>query len=233
MSGLGTYVDCADLDQLTQLALNPRVTGFTTNPTLMRKAGVVNYENFGRQAISVVAPRAISFEVIADDLEEMKRQALKIASWGSNVYVKVPVTNTVGVSTARIIAELGAEGVQLNVTAVFTLEQVCAVAEALPSDVPSILSVFAGRIADAGIDPVPIMSEAKRLLRGRPLAKLLWASPREILNVVQAEQCGVDIITMTPELWAKVEILGKDLGQYSLETVSMFYGDAVAAGYRL
>ena len=227
------FADGADLGHIRNFAQDPKVAGFTTNPTLMRKAGVADYRAFALEALKLVTPRPISFEVFSDELDEMVEQAEVIASWGSNVYVKIPVTNTKGQSTERVVSKLSAAGVQLNVTAVFTLDQVRAIGAALSPSVPSIVSVFAGRIADAGVDPIPIMTEAKETLDDRPLAELLWASPREVLNLLQADQCGVDIITMTPDLWKKLPNIGKGLSQCSLETVQMFYDDATSAGYAL
>jgi transaldolase len=227
------FADGADLEHIRAFAKDPRVAGFTTNPTLMRKAGVSDYRAFAQQAIRLVSPLPISFEVFSDDHDEMVRQAELIASWGENVYVKIPVTDTKGESTDRVIRRLSADGVQLNVTAIMTLAQVERVASALSPDTPSIVSVFAGRIADAGVDPIPIMVAAKGILGLRPRSQLLWASPREILNLIQAEAAGCDIITMTSDLWTKIANLQKDLGAYSLETVQMFHEDARHAGYSL
>ena len=227
------FADGADIDHIRSFVLDPRVAGFTTNPTLMRKAGVADYRAFAQEALSLVAPRPISFEVFTDELDEMTRQAENIASWGENVYVKIPVTNTLGESTARVVKELSAAGVQLNVTALLTEAQIVEVSDSLSPTTPSVVSVFAGRIADAGIDPVPMMKRAAEILRARPMAELLWASPREVLNIIQAQECGCHIITMTTDLWTKLGNLGKDLDQYSLETVKMFYDDAKHAGYSL
>ncbi len=209
------------------------VDGFTTNPTLMRKAGVSDYQDFARKAIAAIPDLPISFEVFSDDLAAMEREAREIASWGGNTYIKIPITNTKGQSSAPLIHKLSAEGFSLNVTAMLTLEQVETVAKAASAHARTIVSVFAGRIADTGVDPVPIMTKAVEILKRLPQAELLWASPREVLNVVQAQDCGCHIITATPDLIAKVPLFGKDLRAYSLETVKMFYEDACAAGYKL
>ena len=230
---LSLYCDGADLAAMLEMYSQPWIRGFTTNPTLMRKAGISDYESFARRLLGLIPDRPISFEVCADDEAEIERQALTICGWGNNVNVKVPVTNRHGVFRGALIRRLAAAGVTLNVTAVLTLEQVASVAGALPADAPAIVSVFAGRIADTGVDPGPLMREAKRLLRCRPRAKLLWASPRELLNIFQAEEAGADIITVPPEILRKLPLVGKDLAEYSRETVEMFYRDAVAAGYRI
>lgn len=227
------FSDGADLDGIAEMAAKPWVRGFTTNPTLMRKAGVEDYEAFARAVLRAVPERPVSFEVFSDDAAEMELQALAIAGWGANVYVKAPVTNCAGEFPGAAIRRLSEAGVALNVTAILTLEQVERVAEALSRDTPAIVSVFAGRIADTGVDPVPIMREAKRLLRQRPRAELLWASPRELLNIFHAEAAGCDIVTVAPEMLRKLELLGKDLAEYSRETVAMFHRDAVAAAYRI
>jgi transaldolase len=214
---------------------SPRISGFTTNPTLMRKAGITNYQEFALEVLKFIPDRPISFEVFADEFPEMHRQALLISKWSKNVYVKVPITNTRGESAIPLLQELTHAGVKLNVTALCTLEQVKATAEVLRGGAPSVVSVFAGRIADTGVDPVPLMANALKLCKnlGGDQVELLWASPRELLNIVQADQVGCDIITVTPDLLKKLELIGKDLGQYSLETVQMFYNDAAAAGYTL
>lgn len=209
------------------------VSGFTTNPTLMKKAGVGDYERFAKDVLAEIADLPISFEVFSDDLSEMERQAKKIASWGSNVYVKIPVTNTKGVSTASLVKSLSAGGVKVNVTAVFTLSQVELLVKHLVPQTPSIISIFAGRIANAGVDPMPIMRQAVEMAKALPVCEILWASPREALNVIQAEECGCHIITMTPDILAGLKTFGKDLTQYSLETVQMFYRDAQSAGFIL
>jgi len=227
------FADGADLESLIALVNDPRISGFTTNPTLMRKAGVTDYEAFARKVLDTITEHPISFEVFADEPDEMIRQARLIASWGPNVYVKVPITDTAGVSSAPVIRELSADGVHLNVTALMTVAQVEEVAAASAGGPGHIVSVFAGRIADTGRDPVPIMKEALAALAHDPGLELLWASPREVLNVVQAEEAGVHIITMTHDLLAKLDGLGKDLDRFSLETVRMFHDDARVAGFVL
>jgi len=225
------FADGADFDSILKLAANPRIKGFTTNPTLMRKAGITDYEGFGRKVLGAVDGRPVSLEVFADDFAAMAAQARAIAMWGKNVNVKIPVTNTKGEFAGRIISALSRDGIVLNVTAVMTLEQVRAIADALSVDTPAIVSVFAGRIADTGVDPIPHMVECKKILASRPKAELLWASPRELLNVFQADAIGCEIITATPDLLAKLDLVGKDLTEYSRETVQMFYRDAVAAAF--
>lgn len=227
------FSDGADMDEMLNMHRTGLVRGFTTNPTLMRKAAISNYEEFAHEVLRRIADMPISFEVFSDELKEMNRQARKIHGWGSNVYVKIPVTNTRGEFTGRIIRDLSADGVKLNVTAILTLEQVQKVTEALSRTTPAIVSVFAGRIADTGRDPVPIMQEALKILEARREAELLWASPREVLNLVQADEIGCHIITMTSDLLQKIPVLGTDLADMSLQTVKMFYNDASAAGYRL
>jgi transaldolase len=227
------FADGADLASMRALAVNPRVKGFTTNPTLMRKANVTDYVAFAHQVLAAIPDRPVSFEVFADEFPEMEAQALEIASWGKNVYVKIPITNTRRASAVPLVQRLSKQGVQLNVTAVFTLAQVEAVTSALDAATPAVISVFAGRIADTGIDPVPLMAEAKRISRAKPKAELLWASPRELLNIFHADSVGCDIITVTPDVLAKLELVGKSLDDYSLETVRMFYKDASAAGYSI
>ena len=227
------FADGADKAGMLEMYADPLVKGFTTNPTLMRKAGISDYRGFAREILACIPDRPISFEVFSDDLPEMKRQAMEIRSWGPNVFVKIPVTNTRGESTAGLVGELARAGVQLNVTAVFTLEQVRAVSEALGNHVASNISVFAGRIADSGRDPLPIMAEAVRIMSAHPRQELIWASPRELLNVVQADQVGCHIITATNDIIRKLPLLGKDLAEYSLDTVRMFRKDAVSAGYTL
>jgi transaldolase len=227
------FADGADLGSILTLYRNPRIKGFTTNPTLMRKAGVHNYETFARNLLRAVPDRPVSFEVIASDEETMEAQARAIASWGSNVNVKVPVTDHNGIFMGPLIQRLSRAGIRLNVTAILTLRQVELVAAALHAATPAIVSVFAGRIADTGVDPVPIMKEAKRMLHARPRAELLWASPRELLNIFQAEEAGCHIITVPPAILGKLSLVGKDLADYSLETVGMFYRDAHAAAYRI
>jgi transaldolase len=227
------FLDGAELSAMREMCVYPHIKGFTTNPSLMRKAKVENYESFAREVLTVIGDKAISFEVFSDDFPTMEREARVIASWGGNTYVKIPVTNTKGESSAGLIHKLSHEGIRLNVTAILTIDQVRRVADALSPDTPSIVSVFAGRIADTGVDPVPVMSECVQILSSCPQAELLWASPRELLNVFQADQCGCHIITATADVLNKLSLVGKDLAKYSLETVSMFYNDAKAAGYNL
>ena len=227
------FADGANLDGMLSLYKDPNIKGFTTNPTLMKKAGITDYEKFAKQVLLEIPDRPVSFEVFADDLDDMFVQAKTIASWGSNVNVKIPVTNTKGEFTGPIIKRLSGLGVQLNITAVFTQEQVRTIVENLSSDTAAIVSVFAGRIADSGLDPMPIMSECVEILKDFPEAELLWASPREFLNIVQADQVGCHIITAPPDLLIKMKLLGKDLTKFSLETVQMFYNDAQEAGYTI
>ena len=227
------FADGADLAGIQEMAANPTIRGFTTNPTLMRKAGVADYKAFALQVLGVVKDRPVSFEVFDDDFVQMEMQALEIASWGKNVTVKIPVTNTKGEFCGPLVERLSRSGVQLNVTAVMTVEQVKRVADRLAPDTPAIVSVFAGRIADTGRDPMPIMAEAVKLLKSKPRAELMWASSRELLNVFQADAIGCHIITATSDILKKLSLAGKDLDRYSLETVEMFYEDAKAAGYRI
>jgi transaldolase len=227
------FADGADLDGILALAREPYIKGFTTNPTLMWKAGLSDYEEFGRRILEDVTDLPISFEVFADEPVEMRRQAERIATWGENVYVKIPVSNTEGASMAELVGRLSGEGVKVNITALFTPRQVEEITGAVAGGAPSYLSVFAGRIADAGVDPVPVMREALEIMRAAPRAELIWASPRELLNLVQADAIGCHIITMTHDLLAKLPTLGKDLAAFSLETVRMFHRDAKQAGFRL
>jgi len=227
------FADGADITQVRKLAADPLIAGFTTNPTLMRKAGVEDYESFAREFLDCVPDRPISFEVFTDHFADMERQARKIAGWGDNVYVKIPITNTEGASSLDLVRRLTADGVRLNITALLTDEQVVASAEALEGGSPAFVSVFAGRIADTGREPEPIMVRALETLRPLAGVELIWASPREVLNIVQADRIGCHVITVTPDLLAKLELLGKDLGEFSLDTVRMFHRDASAAGYSL
>jgi transaldolase len=227
------FADGADLPKMAELARHLLIKGFTTNPTVMHKAHVCDYRQFAEGVLRLVPDRPISFEVFSDDFSEMERQALEIASWADNVYVKIPVMNTRGEFSGPLIQRLSAEGVKLNITAVMTAEQVEAVVACLGTHTPSYISVFAGRIADTGRDPMPIMAEAVRLLRARPQAELIWASPRELLNVFQADAVGCHIITATTDILAKLPLIGKDLLEFSLETVRMFRQDALQAGLRL
>jgi transaldolase len=227
------FADGADYDGIVKMARNPLIKGFTTNPSLMRKAGVNDYETFARKVLATIVDRPVSFEVFADDFASMAEQARAIAAWGRNVNVKIPVTNTKGQPATELIRALSSEGVSLNVTAVFTLDQVRAVAEALDRNTASIVSVFAGRIADTGIDPVPHMAACKQVLAHRPKAELLWASTRELLNIFHAEASGCDIVTVPNEFLSKLDLVGKDLAQYSRDTVQAFYRDATAAAYQI
>jgi transaldolase len=227
------FADGADLDGILALYSNPAIRGFTTNPTLMRQAGIDDYESFARRLLEAVPDRPISFEVFADDPVEMERQAAKIASWGEHVYVKIPVTNTEGEFMGPLLRRLVSDGVKVNVTALMTLHQVERVTKCLAGGPPSYVSVFAGRIADAGVDPLPIMTESLKVLAAEPQIELIWASPREIFNVVQADSIECHIITVTHELLKKLPNLGRDLDAYSLDTVRMFHRDAQAAGFRL
>ena len=228
------FADGASLPALLELSQNPQIAGFTTNPTLMRKAGVKDYRAFAREVLTHIKTQPISFEVFADEIGEMNRQAREIASWGDNVYVKIPVTNTRRESAAGLVRDLTAAGVKLNVTALCTLGQVHEVAQALKGGAPSVISVFAGRIADTGRDPMPLMRAALEICAAADAKiELLWASPRELLNLVQAAEVGCHIITVTPDLLKKIELVGKDLADFSLDTVKMFHRDASDAGYRL
>lgn len=228
------YADGADKAGILDLYAKPYIKGLTTNPTLMNKAGIKDYETFSKDVLQTVTDKPISLEVFTDDPVDMKRQALKIASWGNNVYVKIPITNSVGESCLPLIKDLGSEGVKLNVTAILTLEQVAGVASALNPTIPSVVSVFAGRIADTGVDPMPIMRAAKALLTNQPKAELLWASVREVLNIFQAEESGCQIVTVPHDILGKAaKMYGMDLTALSLDTVKMFAKDAATAGYKL
>jgi transaldolase len=227
------FADVADKAGMLEMYRNPIIRGFTTNPTLMRKAGVRDYEAFAREVLDSIPDRPISLEVLADEFSEMEAQARTIAGWADNVFVKIPVTNTKGASSAELVHRLTHDGIQLNVTALMTLHQVRTVAEALSGGAPASVSVFAGRIADTGRDPMPVMAAAVEMLREDPNAELIWASPRELLNVFQADAIGCHIITATNDILKKLTLLGKDLSDYSLETVKMFYSDAVASGFAL
>lgn len=227
------FADGADLASILALYQKPWIKGFTTNPTLMRKAGVLDYEAFARNLLLMIPDRPVSFEVFARDEDNMEAQARTIASWGSNVNVKIPVTDQDGIFLGPLIQRLSRDGIALNVTAILTLEQVERVAGALHPGTPAIVSVFAGRVADTGIDPAPIMKKARRILSALPGVELLWASPRELLNIFQAESAGCDIITLPPEILSKLDLVGKDLTHYSRETVSMFHRDAYASAYQI
>jgi transaldolase len=227
------FADGADLDGIRSLAADPRISGFTTNPTLMRKAGVKDYAAFAASALEIVAGRPISFEVFADEPVEMERQARTIATWGSNVYVKIPVTNTAGVSTNDLVRRLSGDGIRLNVTALMTADQVRDVTTALAGGAPAYISVFAGRVADTGRDPLPILRESLAIMAPQPQLELIWASPRELLNVFQAGEIGCHVITVTNDILAKLNLIGKDLLEYSLDTVKMFYRDASEAAFAI
>ncbi|MDP1545338.1 MAG: transaldolase [Anaerolineales bacterium] len=227
------FADGADLDGILELYRNPHIKGFTTNPTLMRKSGVSDYEKFSRQLLEKIPDRPISLEVFSDEFDEMERQAHTIATWGKNVYVKIPVTNTRRESSVDLVRRLAAEGVQLNVTALMTNDQVNAVSKALDNHAPSYISVFAGRIADTGRDPMPLMKEAVEIMSPFKTQELIWASPRELLNVFHADEVGCHVITVTHDILKKLMLVGKDLDEYSLDTVKMFYSDSQKAGYKL
>jgi transaldolase len=227
------FADGADIAGMLEMAGKPYIAGFTTNPTLMRKAGVVDYRAFAREIITAIPNRPLSFEVFSDEFAEMERQAYEIASWGDLVYVKVPVTNTRAEPSYRLIRRLSEAGVKLNVTALMTLEQVREVSDALAGGPASYISVFAGRVADTGRDPVPMMAAAVELMRPHPQQSLIWASPRELLNIFHADSIGCHVITVTNDILKKLDLIGKDLADYSLDTVKMFYRDAQQAGYAL
>jgi len=227
------YADGADVRDMVAARDAGLVRGFTTNPTLMRKCGVSDYEAFARDALSAIGNLPISFEVFADEFDEMERQARQIAKWGDCVFVKIPITNTRREPSISLIRRLSADGVKLNITAILTLDQVRRVVDALNEEIPAIVSVFAGRIADTGRDPVPHMVEALQILTAAPCAELIWASPRELFNVIQAHDIGCHIITVTNDILKKLTLIGKDLDDYSLDTVKMFHDDAAVAGFRL
>jgi transaldolase len=227
------FADGADLDGILKLYCNPYIKGFTTNPTLMRKSGISDYEKFSRQVLEKISDRPISLEVFSDEFDEMERQAHKIATWGKNVYVKIPVTNTRGESSAELVRRLASDGVHLNVTALMTNDQVSIASEALGSHIPAYISVFAGRVADTGRDPMPQMKEAVKIMSAYPNQELIWASPRELLSIFQADEIGCHVITVTHDILKKLTLVGKDLDEYSLDTVKMFYSDAQKAGYKL
>jgi len=227
------FADGANIAAMKEAKRAGVVQGFTTNPTLMRKAGISDYEKFAKEILSEIKDLPISFEVFSDDFAAMEREAKLIGSWGSNVNIKIPITNTKGESSAPLIRKLSADGYKLNITAMLTLEQVELMAKTISPRVPTIISVFAGRIADTGRDPVPLMKKAAEILKHNPNAQLLWASSRELLNIFQADECGCHIITVTDDILKKLSIIGKDLGELSLDTVKMFYHDAQAAGYKI
>jgi transaldolase len=228
------FADGADKAGMLKLNADSLIQGMTTNPTLMRKVGITDFEAFARDILQTVTAKPLSLEVFSDEFPEMKRQALKINGWGKNVYVKIPITNTRNESSLPLIKELSADGVKLNVTAILTVEQVKGVAAALNPKVPAVVSVFAGRIADTGVDPVAIMLESKKILKDMPQAELLWASVREVLNIFQASDCGSHIVTVPHDILSKaMKMAAMDLGELSLDTVKMFAGDAKAAGFTL
>jgi transaldolase len=227
------FADGADIDDIVRLAATPGISGFTTNPTLMWKAGLTDYTEFAHRLLEAVPDRPISFEVFADDEPEMRRQARVIAGWGPNVFIKIPVTNTQGHSTADLVRDLSEDGVQVNVTALMLASQVETVTKAVAEGAPSYISVFAGRVADTGVDPIPLMCESLKIMEAAPRSELIWASPREALNIIQADQIGCHVITVTADLLKKTELFGKQLEQFSLETVQMFHNDAATAGFTL
>ena len=227
------FADGADVAGMLELYRQPYIKGFTTNPTLMRKAGISDYRAFARQVLQAIPDRPISFEVFSDEFEDMERQAHEIASWGDNVYVKIPVTNTRSESACELVGRLAQSGVKVNVTAILSLAQVRDVAAAVAGGAPSCVSVFAGRVADTGYDPVPLMSAAVEMLRPAPDAELIWASPRELLNIFQADAIGCHIITVTHDILKKLSMVGRDLEEFSLDTVKMFHNDATQAGFVL
>ena len=227
------FADGADKTAMLSLYRNPLIKGFTTNPTLMRKAGVADYEAFARDILEAIPDRPISLEVFADEFPEMERQARKIADWGPNVYVKIPITNTRREPSLDLVRRLAQSGIKLNVTAILTLDQVSDICLVLRGGAPAYVSVFAGRIADTGRDPVPLMAAAVELARPAPNVEIIWASPREVLNVMQANLVGCHIITATSDVLKKLDLFGKDLHDYSQETVQMFYDDAVKSRFAL
>jgi transaldolase len=227
------FADGAEKKSMLEMYENPIISGFTTNPTLMKKAGIVNYKDFAIDILSYIKNKPISFEVFSDDFEEMEKQAIEISSWGENVYIKIPVTNTKGESSEKLIQNLVKAKVKLNVTAMLTIEQLSRVVPILAGGPSAYVSLFGGRIADSGIDPIPVMKKAVEILKNYPNIELLWASPRELLNIVQADEIGCHIITVTNDILKKLPLLGKDLTEFSLDTVKMFYNDAKAAGYTI
>ncbi len=227
------YMDGANIEQMKEYDKNPMIQGFTTNPTLMRKAGIDDYKAFAQDVIKAIPDKPVSFEVFSDEFDEMEEEARIIAGWGGDTYIKIPIMNTRGESSVPLINKLSAEGLSLNVTAIMTREQVENVAKAVDKNARTIVSVFAGRVADTGVDPIPLMKQSVEMLSGNPNAELLWASPRELLNVIQARECGCHIITATVDILKKLSLINKNLYQFSLETVKMFYNDAQAAGYNI
>ena len=227
------FADGADKQQMLQAAKNPIISGFTTNPTLMKKAGVTNYKQFAQDILSQIKDKSISFEVFSDDFNEMEKQALEISSWGKNVYIKIPITNTKGLSSANLIKRLSDAKVNVNVTAMMTFKQIETVVPALENSPGAYVSIFAGRIADSGHNPLPLMQKVVEYLKPHPQIELIWASPREVLNVVQAESIGCQIITITNSILSKLSTIDKNLDEFSLDTVKMFYNDAVSAGFSI
>lgn len=227
------FADGADKAGMLEMYAKPYIKGLTTNPTLMKKAGITDYRAFCKDILTHIKDKPLSFEVFSDDFDEMERQAMEIASWGDNVYVKIPVTNTKRQSCYALVKKLGSKGVKMNVTAIMTLTQVRDVVAALNPTVPSYVSVFAGRIADTGCDPLPMMAAAVEMLKIAPAAELIWASPRELLNIFQADDIGCQVITVTNDILKKLTLVGYGLEEYSLDTVKMFYADAAAVGYQL
>jgi transaldolase len=227
------FADGADLIQMVEMANKSFIKGLTTNPTLMRKAGVINYEKFAKEVLQAITSKPISFEIFSDEIEEIKIHGEKISSWGENVYVKIPITTTQGESTKPAIKHLVNQGVKVNVTAVMSSKQVLDILDCLQSDLPSYVSIFAGRIADTGIDPIPTLKESIQILSSKKKSEVIWASPRELLNIIQANEINCPIITVSQEILSKITLIGKDLDQYSLETVCMFRNDALAADYFL
>ena len=230
---LKIFADGAVLDDMLRMSKKPYIKGLTTNPTLMRKAGIKNYSAFAREVLSEIKDKPISFEVFSDDFAQMEREALTISDWGENVFVKIPVTDTKGRSSSGLIRTLSSKKIKLNITALMTLTQVEVVVDSLATDIESYISIFAGRVADTGRDPLPLMAAALELMKSRPKAELIWASPRELLNIFQADTAGVHVITATSEILNKLSLVGYDLETYSLDTVKMFYRDAAAAGYSI
>lgn len=227
------FMDGANLEAMKKACNDKLVSGFTTNPTLMRKDGVTDYEAFARAAIAALPDMPISFEVFSDEFDQMEREARAIKSWGGNVFIKIPISNTRGETSIPLVRKLSAEGFSLNVTAILTIDQVKAVSQAISPSSRTIVSVFAGRVADTGVDPVPMMRQCVSILASNKNAELLWASPRELLNLFQAEECGCHILTATTDVIKKLPLVGKDLNEYSIETVKMFYDDARAAQYKI
>ena len=227
------FADGAEISEIIELNENNVVEGFTTNPSLMRKAGIENYESFSKEVLKIIGKKPISFEVFADEFDEMELQAKKISEWGENVYVKIPIMNTKGLNSYELIKKLSSKKIKLNITAILTFEQVDAIYKILDKDVANIISIFAGRIADTGIDPISIMQDSVELFRDYKACEILWASPREVLNYYQAQRIGCQIITVTKDIINKLPLKGKNLNEYSKETVEMFYKDALSAGYKI